>query len=560
MTAVVRRFRTTAVLGLVFALLATVIAMVGTSAPASAAPSGSTFQPGYIVSDANFFNYNSMTVTQIQAFLDLKGPTNCNGCLKNYRASTYDRAADPGRCVAPLVGKSNISAAQMIYDVAQACHINPMTLLVTMQKETSLVTMSAPEAWRYQRAMGYGCPDAAPCSTDYYGMFIQLYTGAGQLVRYGNPGTIFTWYPVGAWTAVRYSPNAACGSSAVYIQNRATAALYYYTPYQPNPAALTNLYGTGDSCSAYGNRNFWRTWWDWFGDPTGALATPTASVTPSPSPSASPSPSPSASPSPSPSPSATPATTTSTTTSTTTTSTTTSTTTTSTTTTTAPTTTTTTSTTTTTAPPAPPAPTVITYTVVPGDTLSKIAARYKTTVAAIAADNAIKNVSLIYVGQKLKITVPGTTSTPTTTTPPPPVSTPTTTTPPPPATTTTVTYTVVAGDTLYKIAAKFHTTVAAIASANGITNANLIRVGQKLKIPASGSTTTTATTTTGTTTTPPPAAPPAASTVTYTVVVGDTLGKIAAKFHTTVTAIALANKIKNVNLIVVGQKLTITTG
>ena len=51
------------------------------------------------------------------------------------------------------------------------------------------------------------------------------------------------------------------------LANAATAALYYYTPYQPNAAALANLYGTGDSCSAYGNRNFWRLYRDWFGDP-----------------------------------------------------------------------------------------------------------------------------------------------------------------------------------------------------------------------------------------------------------------------------------------------------
>jgi LysM repeat protein len=43
------------------------------------------------------------------------------------------------------------------------------------------------------------------------------------------------------------------------------------------------------------------------------------------------------------------------------------------------------------------------YTVVSGDTLYKIAARFKTTVKKIANDNGIKNVNLIYVGQKLKI-------------------------------------------------------------------------------------------------------------------------------------------------------------
>jgi hypothetical protein len=51
----------------------------------------------------------------------------------------------------------------------------------------------------------------------------------------------------------------------LFIENSATAALYNYTPYQPNQAALNNLYGTGDGCSAYGNRNFWRIFNDWFG-------------------------------------------------------------------------------------------------------------------------------------------------------------------------------------------------------------------------------------------------------------------------------------------------------
>jgi lysozyme len=50
--------------------------------------------------------------------------------------------------------------------------------------------------------------------------------------------------------------------------------------------------------------------------------------------------------------------------------------------------------------------------------------------------------------------------------------------PPPPS----LTYTVQSGDTLYAIAVKYHTTVPAIAAANNISNPNLIRVGQVLKI------------------------------------------------------------------------------
>src|SRR5690606_7604841 len=64
---------------------------------------------------------------------------------------------------------------------------------------------------------------------------------------------------------ILWHPNTSCGSSTVYISNQATAGLYIYTPYRPNQAALNNLYGTGDSCSSYGNRNFWRMFNDWFG-------------------------------------------------------------------------------------------------------------------------------------------------------------------------------------------------------------------------------------------------------------------------------------------------------
>lgn len=46
-------------------------------------------------------------------------------------------------------------------------------------------------------------------------------------------------------------------------------------------------------------------------------------------------------------------------------------------------------------------------------------------------------------------------------------------------------YTVKKGDTLYQIAAKYGTTYQAIAAYNGIKNPNVIRVGQKIKIPAS---------------------------------------------------------------------------
>lgn len=171
-------------------------------------------------------------------------------------------------------------------------------------------------------------------------------------------------------------------------------------------------------------------------------------------------------------------------------------------------------------------PTAGTYTVKAGDTLYSIAVRYKTTVAALAKANNITNTNVIRVGQVLKI--PGTQPTPPPTTPPP---------------ATTTNYTVKSGDTLYSIATRYKTTVAAIAKANNITNTNAIRVGQVLKIP-------------GTQTTPAPAPAPA-PTMTYTVKAGDTLYSIASRHNTTVSRLVQVNNISNPNVLSVGQKLTI---
>lgn len=228
----------------------------------------SQFQPGNIISDAVFYDKNTMTEQQIQAFLDARGPSCRSGytCLKSYYDTTRSTTAD-AMCGA-YSGGSRESAARIIYKVAQACGVNPQVILVMLQKEQGLVLTSQPSAYNYQAAMGQGCPDTAACDTRYYGFFNQVYGGVWQLKRYGNPpGTsqYFTWYAPGKTWNIRWNPDAGCGSSPVYVQNQATANLYYYTPYQPNAAALRAGYGLGDGCSSYGNRNFYQFFTDWFG-------------------------------------------------------------------------------------------------------------------------------------------------------------------------------------------------------------------------------------------------------------------------------------------------------
>lgn len=231
---------------------------------------GSEFDPGYIISDENFYNSSAMSEAEIQRFLENAVGGTCHNanCLAVYRTDTPTRTWSFGTC-STYVGGASESAARIIFKVQQACSLSAKVILVTLQKEQSLVTNRAPSDGVMRKAMGYGCPDTAACDSTYYGFFNQLFAAGRQLTWYGNPAGSFTSIRIGEHNPIRYHPNSACGTKDVVVRNRATAALYYYTPYTPNAAALANLGGLGDSCSAYGNRNFWVFYNNWFGAPAG---------------------------------------------------------------------------------------------------------------------------------------------------------------------------------------------------------------------------------------------------------------------------------------------------
>ncbi|MGO5011134.1 LysM peptidoglycan-binding domain-containing protein [Niallia sp. Sow4_A1] len=93
-------------------------------------------------------------------------------------------------------------------------------------------------------------------------------------------------------------------------------------------------------------------------------------------------------------------------------------------------------------------------------------------------------------------------------------------------------YIVKKGDTLYEISRKYKTTIKVLAAYNQIANPNLIKVGQKIKIPSTQA-------------------------VYYVVKKGDTVSQIAKTFHTSVSKIEKWNQLKDVNKIYPGQKLRV---
>lgn len=99
-------------------------------------------------------------------------------------------------------------------------------------------------------------------------------------------------------------------------------------------------------------------------------------------------------------------------------------------------------------------------------------------------------------------------------------------------------YTVKRGDNLTKIAKAYNTTVSQLVAWNGISNPNLIFVGQRLIVSKSA-----------------PGPQPVVEY--YTVQRGDNLSKIAKKFGTTVAQLVKWNNIVNPNLIYTGQVLRV---
>lgn len=282
------------------------------SSPASAID-GSDWQAGRIIDDTLFTDADAMSVSEIQAFLNeyvgtggngrVAGQCDTNGqatselgggtraqygaahsnpapftCLKDYY-EVPKSSPGPGMPANNYGGKPKPSgarsAARLIWDAAQAYNISPKVLLVKLHTESAgpLTTDDWPFLVQYKYAMGARCPDSGPggsanCDEDYAGFSIQMMEAA-ELLRYYLDNMDESWWPYktpGEVNSILWDvQETGCGASNVFIENSATAALYTYTPYQPNQAALNNLYGTGNDCSAYGNRNFWRDYHDLFG-------------------------------------------------------------------------------------------------------------------------------------------------------------------------------------------------------------------------------------------------------------------------------------------------------
>lgn len=179
------------------------------------------------------------------------------------------------------------------------------------------------------------------------------------------------------------------------------------------------------------------------------------------------------------------------------------------------------------------------YTVKRGDTLSGIANSHHISVSNLKSWNNLKS-NVIYVGQKLKVSSQKAAAAS--------KNKVQTMSVPAKKTTASGSYIVKSGDSLGLIAVKYATTVAALKKLNGL-KSNLIFAGQKLKVPG--------TVKVESISAKSSSKPAASVTSNYTVKSGDTLSRIAALFDVTVGSIKKLNHLPG-DLIYVGQKLKVS--
>lgn len=192
-----------------------------------------------------------------------------------------------------------------------------------------------------------------------------------------------------------------------------------------------------------------------------------------------------------------------------------------------------------------------TYTIVRGDTISGIAARYDLNTKTLLELNGLSANTIIYPGQQIKLSGSGSAA-------------PTPAAPNPAPSSGAATYTVKSGDTLSGIAARNGVALSDVFSWNGLNGRSIIYPGQQIKV-ASGTgapapapaAPAPAPAPTAPAPAPAPAAPALANTGAYTIKSGDTLGGIASRLGVSLSSLLSANHLSMSTIIYPGQKLAI---
>jgi hypothetical protein len=242
-----------------------------------------SFDPNKLIDDRVFSDTQTFGGADgIQKFLESK-----NSILANTSPEFVEKLKEPSITLLKQTLEDprpnlprNRTAAELIWDAGQQSGLNPQVILVTLQKEQGLITNhqnDSPE--KLQRAldfaMGFDCPDSSGCSQSFFpGFYFQLfgnvdsggnrYLGATKslMKSFNSPsgrGPVVNGVPAKVGDSITLN-NTLGGydnvpaQSVVTLFNKATTALYRYTPHVFN-----------------GNYNFVKYFNDWFRYPNGTI-------------------------------------------------------------------------------------------------------------------------------------------------------------------------------------------------------------------------------------------------------------------------------------------------
>ncbi len=284
-----------------FGIASLVLAMTGLPVLGSAQDAFG-FDPNNLISDERFSDTATLGGAEgIQKFFESRGSvlgnTSADFLVKLREPGDIDlksRLPDPR----PNLGRLR-TAAELVFDAATSAGLNPQVVLVTLQKEQTLITGKFEGERDLQRALdralGFGCPDEGGCQDIFLGFYFQLFgnfdaggnryigmaasltrsfnfevsgvrVGRGPMVdaqnnAFGNGNRVRTSRQGNTITLENTvgPPNNAPATQSITLSNFATTALYRYTPHVYN-----------------GNYNFYRFFTAWFRYPNGTLIVTTS--------------------------------------------------------------------------------------------------------------------------------------------------------------------------------------------------------------------------------------------------------------------------------------------
>lgn len=207
------------------------------------------FNPNLIISDYEILDYDAMSVADIQSFLEKKNSYlaqyrgfDANNEIKTAAEMIYNAAAKNYDCDGVELSYKPTSAEK-----DQKCRsfqtVSPKFIIVLLQKEQGLIENANPQQSRLDWAAGYGCPDGGGCNSRWKGFGRQVNSAALQFRDYMDHPESYKFKMNNTYVFTNPYASTPKAATEVTPQNKATAALYNYTPHVYN-----------------GNYNFWVIW------------------------------------------------------------------------------------------------------------------------------------------------------------------------------------------------------------------------------------------------------------------------------------------------------------